>query len=59
MKIKKFNEHSKATMVISAFPGCGKSHLFRNKGEKKILETEVSNLSNQVNNLSCVFLLSI
>jgi hypothetical protein len=42
MKIKKFNEHSKATMVISAFPGCGKSHLFRNKGEKKILDSDSS-----------------
>jgi hypothetical protein len=42
MKIKKFNEHSKATMVISAFPGCGKSHLFRNKGDMKILDSDSS-----------------
>jgi hypothetical protein len=28
MKIKNFNEYS--TKVISAFPGCGKSHYFRN-----------------------------
>lgn len=42
MKIKKFNEHSKVTMVISAFPGCGKSHLFRNKGDMKILDSDSS-----------------
>ena len=37
MKVKRFNEHkSVETLVVSAFPGCGKSHLFRNKGEKKI-----------------------
>jgi hypothetical protein len=43
MKIKKFNEHSLVnTLVVSAFPGCGKSHLFRNKGEKKILDSDSS-----------------
>ncbi len=41
MKINKFNEH-KNTMVVSAFPGCGKSHLFRNKGDKKILDSDSS-----------------
>ncbi len=43
MKIKKFNEHTLVnTLVVSAFPGCGKSHLFRNKGEKKILDSDSS-----------------
>jgi hypothetical protein len=43
MKLKKFNEHSsKKTIVISAFPGCGKSHLFRNKGDKQILDSDSS-----------------
>lgn len=30
------------TLVISAFPGTGKSYLFQNKGYKKILEAESS-----------------
>jgi Ran GTPase-activating protein (RanGAP) involved in mRNA processing and transport len=43
MKVKRFNEHNSAeTLVVSAFPGCGKSHLFRNKGEKKILDSDSS-----------------
>ncbi len=43
MKLKKFNEHSSVkTIIISAFPGCGKSHLFRNKGDKKILDSDSS-----------------
>jgi uncharacterized glyoxalase superfamily protein PhnB len=43
MKVKKFNEHSAVdTLVVSAFPGCGKSHLFRNKGDKKILDSDSS-----------------
>jgi len=42
MKIKKFNEHQSDTLVVSAFPGCGKSHLFRNKGDKKILDSDSS-----------------
>ena len=43
MKVKKFNEHNTAdTLVVSAFPGCGKSHLFRNKGDKKILDSDSS-----------------
>ncbi len=43
MKLKKFNEHSsKMTIVISAFPGCGKSHLFKNKGNKQILDSDSS-----------------
>lgn len=43
MKIKSFNEHNSVnTLVISAFPGCGKSHLFRNKGERKILDSDSS-----------------
>jgi hypothetical protein len=40
--LKRFNEHSKTTLVVSAFPGCGKSHLFRNKGERKILDSDSS-----------------
>jgi hypothetical protein len=43
MRLKKFNEHNlKSTIVISAFPGCGKSHLFRNKGDKHILDSDSS-----------------
>lgn len=42
MKLKRFNEHGKQTIIISAFPGCGKSHLFRNKGEKNILDSDSS-----------------
>ena len=43
MKVKKFNEHSAVdTLVVSAFPGCGKSHLFRNKGVMKILDSDSS-----------------
>lgn len=43
MKVKRFNEHNSIeTLVVSAFPGCGKSHLFRNKGEKKILDSDSS-----------------
>jgi hypothetical protein len=44
MKLKKFNEHisAKKTIIISAFPGCGKSHLFRNKGDKQILDSDSS-----------------
>jgi len=43
MKLKKFNEHSSVkTIIISAFPGCGKSHLFRNKGDKQILDSDSS-----------------
>jgi hypothetical protein len=32
----------KKTKLVSAFPGCGKSHLFRNKGEKVILDSDSS-----------------
>lgn len=43
MKVKRFNEHNSTnTLVVSAFPGCGKSHLFRNKGDKKILDSDSS-----------------
>ncbi len=42
MKIKKFNEYSKKTLVISAFPGCGKSHFFRNNKDKKVLDSDSS-----------------
>jgi hypothetical protein len=41
MKIKKFNEHfKKQTLVNSAFPGCGKSHFFRNNKDKEVLDSE-------------------
>jgi hypothetical protein len=43
MKIKKFNEHDSInTMVISAFPGCGKSHYFRNNSDKIVLDSDSS-----------------
>ena len=43
MKIKKFNEHESInTMVISAFPGCGKSHYFRNNSDKIVLDSDSS-----------------
>lgn len=32
----------KDTKLISAFPGCGKSHLFRNAGDKVILDSDSS-----------------
>jgi len=32
----------KQTRLISAFPGCGKSHLFRNKGTRAILDSDSS-----------------
>jgi hypothetical protein len=43
MKLKKFNEHSQLnTMVISAFPGCGKSHYFRSNKNKIVLDSDSS-----------------
>lgn len=43
MKIKKLNEHDSInTMVISAFPGCGKSHYFRNNSDKIVLDSDSS-----------------
>lgn len=42
MKIKKFNEHNKSTLIISAFPGCGKSHMFRNQNDRIILDSDSS-----------------
>ena len=41
MKIKRFNESLSETMVVSAFPGCGKTHLFNNT-DKKILDSDSS-----------------
>ena len=32
----------KQTRLISAFPGCGKSHLFKNKGKRAILDSDSS-----------------
>jgi len=42
--IKTFMEHTKSdnTMLLSAFPGTGKSHLFRNPGNKVILDSDSS-----------------
>lgn len=41
--IKKFNEHfRKQTLVISAFPGCGKSHFFRNNKDMEVLDSDSS-----------------
>lgn len=43
MRIEKFNEHFvKQTLVISAFPGCGKSHFFRNNKDKEVLDSDSS-----------------
>jgi hypothetical protein len=43
MKLKKFNEHfEKQTLVISAFPGCGKSHFFRENKDKEVLDSDSS-----------------
>lgn len=32
----------KQTILISTFPGCGKSHLFKNKGDRTILDSDSS-----------------
>jgi hypothetical protein len=42
--IKKFNDYNsiKQTSVISAFPGCGKSHYFRENKDKSILDSDSS-----------------
>lgn len=42
--IKKFNQYnnSKNTLVISAFPGCGKSHFFRQNKDKIVLDSDSS-----------------
>ena len=41
--IKKFNAHfRKHTLVISAFPGCGKSHFFRNNKDMEVLDSDSS-----------------
>ncbi len=39
MKLKKYNEYNseKETLIISAFPGCGKSHYFRENKDKIIV----------------------
>ena len=44
MKIKTYNEHLsfRETLVISAFPGCGKSHMYRNNEDKLILDSDSS-----------------
>jgi len=44
MKIKTYNEHLgfRETLVISAFPGCGKSYMYRNNEDKLILDSDSS-----------------
>ena len=44
MKLKKYNEYmtQKDTLVISAFPGCGKSHYFRENIDKIVLDSDSS-----------------
>lgn len=43
VKIKRFSENlEKQTLVISAFPGCGKSHMYRNNEGKIILDSDSS-----------------
>lgn len=43
VKIKRFSENlEKQTLVISAFPGCGKSHMYRNNEDKIILDSDSS-----------------
>ncbi len=41
MKLKKYNDY-KNTQIISAFPGCGKSHLFKNNKDKIVLDSDSS-----------------
>lgn len=41
MKVKKYDDY-KNTQIISAFPGCGKSHLYKNNGDKIILDSDSS-----------------
>jgi len=44
MKLKKYNEYNsqKDTLVLSAFPGCGKSHYFRENTDKIVLDSDSS-----------------
>jgi hypothetical protein len=44
MKLKMYNEYNseKNTLVVSAFPGCGKSHYFRTNSDKTILDSDSS-----------------
>lgn len=43
VKIKKFSDDlEKKTLVVSAFPGCGKSHMFRNNEGKLIMDSDSS-----------------
>jgi hypothetical protein len=44
--IKKFNEY-KNTKVISAFPGCGKTFLFKNNPDLIILDSDSSNFDKE------------
>lgn len=44
MKLKKYNEYNshKETLIVSAFPGCGKSHYFRENKDKIVLDSDSS-----------------
>lgn len=44
MIVKKYNEYNsrKDTLVVSAFPGCGKSHYFRENVDKIVLDSDSS-----------------
>lgn len=44
MKLKKYNEYNshKDTLIVSAFPGCGKSHYFRGNKDKIVLDSDSS-----------------
>jgi hypothetical protein len=44
MKLKKYNEYNshKDTLIVSAFPGCGKSHYFRENRDKIVLDSDSS-----------------
>ena len=43
MKLKNYTDYNtKDTLVISAFPGCGKSHFFRTNSDKIVLDSDSS-----------------
>ena len=44
MKLKNYEEYNseKDTLIISAFPGCGKSHYFRENKDKIVLDSDSS-----------------
>lgn len=43
MKIQTYNQYKQnKTLVVSAFPGCGKSHFFRENKDKIVLDSDSS-----------------